>query len=112
MTAGIRIPPTCSLQTDNVSGPWIVWLPPLTAVAPGDPWREATTSADGHVLKSTSSIPVAEGDGFHCSDLITSNGAVDSTVLAVQKQGLATIGNWLKGSVPSKREAVRIGREY
>lgn len=64
-------------------------------------------------MASTSSQPIAISDGFHCSDLITDNGAVDSTVLAVQKQGLATIKNWLRGSVPSRREeAVRFGREY
>ena len=79
----------------------------------GDPWREATVSADGHVLASTAQQPIAEGNGFHCSDLISDNGAVDSTVLAVQKQGLATIGGWLKGSVPSRRDTtgVRFGRE-
>ena len=69
-------------------------------------------SADGHSLQSTALQPIAVGDGFHCSDLIMANGAVDSTVAAVQKQGLAAIGGWLKGSVPSRREAVRFGREY
>ena len=99
MTAGIRIPPTCSLQTDNVSGPWIVWLPPLTVVAPGDPWREATTSADGHVLKSTSSIPVAEGDGFHCSDMLLNN-AISPRIAAVQKQAVQYMVQWHKDWKP------------
>ncbi|KAJ3558317.1 hypothetical protein NM688_g1004 [Phlebia brevispora] len=77
-----------------------------------DPWREATVSADGHNEASTSTQPIAISDGFHCSDLITDNGAVDSTVLAVQQQGLAAISKWMKGSVPSRREAVRFEREY
>ncbi|KAH9943800.1 peptidase S28 [Amylocystis lapponica] len=35
-----------------------------------DPWREATVSANGTNFKSTPWQPIAEGDGFHTSDLI------------------------------------------
>ena len=79
----------------------------------GDPWRESTVSADGHFLPSTKSQPISVSDGFHCSDLLTSVGLVDSTVLSVQNAGLAAIGGWLKGSVPSTRdEGVAFAREH
>lgn len=48
-------------------------------------------------------------DGFHCSDLITDSGTVDSTVLAVQKAGLAKLSQWVKEFEPAskKREVER-----
>ncbi|EIW78769.1 peptidase S28 [Coniophora puteana RWD-64-598 SS2] len=60
-----------------------------------DPWREATVSADGLNKANTTTQPIYEGDGFHCSDLLTDNGVVDSTVLAVQQAGLAYMKEWL-----------------
>ncbi|KAI0072974.1 peptidase S28 [Panus rudis PR-1116 ss-1] len=60
-----------------------------------DPWREATVSADGHTVPNSPQMPIAVSDGFHCSDLSTSNGVVDATVKKVQDQALATIHNWL-----------------
>lgn len=35
----------------------------------GDPWRYATVSAPGVILKSTPSQPIAVGEGFHAADL-------------------------------------------
>lgn len=67
----------------------------------GDPWREATVSADGTHFPSTSWQPIAVGDGFHCSDLLTDNADVDETVLAVQQQGLAAMKEWLAEWQPS-----------
>ncbi|KAH8094923.1 serine carboxypeptidase S28-domain-containing protein [Cristinia sonorae] len=61
-----------------------------------DPWREATVSADGVNVRSTPQQPIGLSDGFHCSDLSTTNGNVDSTVKAVQVQALASIKSWLK----------------
>ncbi|CDO77024.1 hypothetical protein BN946_scf184380.g10 [Trametes cinnabarina] len=67
-----------------------------------DPWREATLAADGTHFRSTPGQPLAISDGFHCSDLSTTNGQVDSTVLAVQKQGLQAIAGWVAEWKPSK----------
>jgi len=60
-----------------------------------DPWREATVSADGLNIQSTSQQPIAVGDGYHCSDLSTANANVDNTVKAVQTKALAAIGPWI-----------------
>ncbi|TDL23893.1 hypothetical protein BD410DRAFT_720031 [Rickenella mellea] len=65
-----------------------------------DPWRDATVSSDFHMRQSTSSQPIAVSDGFHCSDLLTNNN-VDSSVDAVQKQGLAAMKTWLAQWTPS-----------
>lgn len=67
----------------------------------GDPWREATMSADGLNVKSTVSQPIAESNGFHCSDLSTTNGIVDATVKAVQTKALASIKTWMSAYKPS-----------
>lgn len=68
----------------------------------GDPWRESTVSADGATTRSTNEQPIAVGDGFHCSDLITENGSVDPTVLAVQQRSLTFMKTWLEGFKPTK----------
>ena len=60
-----------------------------------DPWREATVSADGTHFQSTPQRPIEVSDGFHCSDLITKNGQVDSTVQSVIDAGLKALGGWL-----------------
>ncbi|OJA11103.1 hypothetical protein AZE42_08867 [Rhizopogon vesiculosus] len=60
-----------------------------------DPWREATMSAEGLYKLSTPSMPIHEGDGFHCSDLITLNGIDDPTIAAVQEAALAYMAEWL-----------------
>ncbi|CCL98275.1 uncharacterized protein FIBRA_00269 [Fibroporia radiculosa] len=62
-----------------------------------DPWREATVSADGLGRSSTPWQPIVEGDGFHCSDLLTGNAEVDSTIATVQADGLAAMAAWLEG---------------
>lgn len=72
-----------------------------SALSAGDPWREATKSADGTNFTSTSWEPIAIGDGFHCSDLLTENALVDETVAAVQTEGLASMKEWLAGWEPS-----------
>ena len=70
----------------------------------GDPWREATKSADGTNFQSTPWEPIAISDGFHCSDLLTRNAQVDETVAAVQTQALASMKEWLAGWEPSSRK--------
>ncbi|KAL7282649.1 hypothetical protein ACG7TL_004122 [Trametes sanguinea] len=67
-----------------------------------DPWREATLAADGTNFRSTPGQPLTISDGFHCSDLSTTNAQVDPTVLAVQKQGLKAISAWVAEWKPSK----------
>lgn len=67
----------------------------------GDPWRDATVSADNLNVPSTAQQPIGLGDGFHCSDLGTSAGVADATILAVQKQALASIKGWLAVWKPS-----------
>ncbi len=69
--------------------------------ATGDPWREATKAASGTHFQSTPDQPLAISDGFHCSDLSTTNANVDSTVKAVQQQALTSIAGWLDEWKPS-----------
>jgi hypothetical protein len=71
----------------------------------GDPWREATVSANGSPTSSTASQPIAISDGYHCSDLISRFGTADSTVLAVQQQGLAYMKTWLADFKPTGQKA-------
>jgi pimeloyl-ACP methyl ester carboxylesterase len=66
-----------------------------------DPWRDATVSADNLNVPSTAQQPIGLGDGFHCSDLGTSAGVVDPTILAVQQKALASIKGWLAAWKPS-----------
>lgn len=96
-----------SLLTDNVSSFTCLTVRAHAFVPVGDPWRESTVSADGVDVPSTEEQPIAVGDGFHCSDLISDNGAVDPTVLAVQTKGLAFMATWLAEWTPpsSKRDA-------
>jgi hypothetical protein len=61
-----------------------------------DPWRYATVRSGFHMTPSTPTQPIAIGDAFHTSDLITDNGAVDATVLAVQQEGLKYFAQWTK----------------
>lgn len=66
-----------------------------------DPWREATVSADGFFKPSTPSMPIYEGDGFHCSDMITKNGIEDPTIANVQAAILTSMHEWLAEWKPS-----------
>ncbi|KAI0058076.1 peptidase S28 [Artomyces pyxidatus] len=66
-----------------------------------DPWRFATVSSDLVSIASTSTQPIAEGDGFHCSDMIADYGQMDPTILSVQKAGLANMKTWLASWKPS-----------
>ncbi len=68
----------------------------------GDPWRDATVSADGTHFPSTPSQPIAVSNGFHCSDLIVLAGEDDPTVLAVQKRALVSMKTWLADFKPKK----------
>lgn len=52
----------------------------------GDPWVDATVSAEGLNIRSTPQQPIALSDGFHCSDLGVASADVDPTINAVQTQ--------------------------
>jgi hypothetical protein len=57
-------------------------------------------TAEGRPVISTPSRPVMMSDGFHGSDWY-SESAIDPTVLAVQKQVLASMKQWLKTWEPA-----------
>ncbi|KAJ6560457.1 serine carboxypeptidase S28-domain-containing protein [Mycena capillaripes] len=61
----------------------------------GDPWRYATVSAPGVILKSTPSQPIAVTEGFHAGDLLTREGAANPSIAAVQAQALASMKTWI-----------------
>jgi hypothetical protein len=64
-------------------------------------------SSDWINRQSTPPQPIYEGDGFHCSDLGTASGLVDSTVGAVQTAALADIKNWLTAWQPTSSLVVK-----
>ena len=55
---------------------------------------------------------IAKSDGFHCSDLLTKAGQVDSTVLAVQQAGLSKLSQWVQEFVPASQKRAVIERDY
>ncbi|KAL1741263.1 serine carboxypeptidase S28-domain-containing protein [Schizophyllum fasciatum] len=70
-----------------------------------DPWREATMSASGLNVASTSEQPIMISDGIHCSDLGASSGRIDPTVYAVQQGALKSMAVWLADwKAPAKRQ--------
>lgn len=96
-------PPTPNATTTNsIYHGWNVQVDRLFfATGQRDPWRDATVSAQNRTVDSTSTQPVAMGDGFHCSDLATASGAADPTILAVQQAGLSNMKTWLATWKPS-----------
>ncbi|KAG2114779.1 peptidase S28 [Suillus discolor] len=95
-------PQPTTTQTDMMYDGWNIDVPQLFfANGLRDPWREATVSADGLYKANTTSMPIYEGDGFHCSDLITENGIVDPTIAVVQAAGLMYMKEWLAEWTPS-----------
>ncbi|KAG6833973.1 hypothetical protein H0H93_012846 [Arthromyces matolae] len=68
-----------------------------------DPWKDATVSSVDVSVPSTDSQPIAVGDGFHCSDLLTESGTVDSTVRAVQVKALSSMKEWIADYKPQKK---------
>lgn len=67
----------------------------FTANGRRDPWVYATVSAADIHVKNTPEQPIVESDGFHCSDMGTTNGLLDPTVLKVQTQALWYMKRWL-----------------
>ncbi|KAG1891883.1 peptidase S28 [Suillus fuscotomentosus] len=89
-------------ETNAMYGGWDVSIPRLFfANGLRDPWREATVSADGLNKPNTTSRPIYEGDGFHCTDLLVQNAVADPTVAAVQEAGLMYMKEWLAEWKPS-----------
>lgn len=71
------------------------------SVIADDPWRDATTSADGVIPPHIPQSHIGLHDGFHTSDLLTRND-VDATVVDVQQKGLAFIKETLSAWKPPK----------
>ncbi|KAJ8582030.1 hypothetical protein M405DRAFT_831350, partial [Rhizopogon salebrosus TDB-379] len=95
-------PMPTTAETNMMYAGWNVNVPRLFfATGLRDPWREATLSADGLFKPSTPSMPILEGDGFHCSDLITDNGIDDPTIALVQEAALVYMKDWLAEWEPS-----------
>lgn len=95
MEAGTSTSITSSLPTEDVRTHPICRFSAVADDSSGDPWLEATVSAQSSPYRANDTRPVGVSDGFHVSDLVTFNAFVDSTVAAVQNQGLAAIGTWL-----------------
>ncbi|KIL68178.1 hypothetical protein M378DRAFT_158717 [Amanita muscaria Koide BX008] len=90
------IPIVKTQRTNGVFGGWNVHQDRLFfATGLRDPWREATMSAAPVTVKSSAEQPIEMSDGFHCSDLRTAAGVVDSTVLSVQNGALGYMKTWL-----------------
>ncbi|KAG2039982.1 peptidase S28 [Suillus americanus] len=95
-------PQPTTAETNAMYAGWDVDIPHLFfANGLRDPWREATVSAYGLDKPNTTSRPIYEGDGFHCTDLVIRNGVVDATVAAVQEAGLMYMKEWLAEWEPS-----------
>lgn len=64
-----------------------------------DPWRTSQVVSPlrpGGPLQSTAAVPVLEVQGgFHTSDLVTENGAVNPGCAAVQAQVVSQIADWV-----------------
>lgn len=71
----------------------------IYATGGNDPWRETGVSAElrpGGPLQSTAAVPVnVVPGGFHTSDLITKNGAVNAGCKAVIDKEVAQIVQWV-----------------
>lgn len=98
MVAGSSRRTACSSRMESVSHSCPRSIERANAQL-GDPWRDATVSADGTDFSSTSMQSIAVGDGFHCSDYYAQN-AQDPTIAAVQNKGLAAIQEWLSSWTP------------
>ncbi|THH05021.1 hypothetical protein EW146_g10013 [Bondarzewia mesenterica] len=88
-------------QTNAAYGGWNATVDRLFSVnGQRDPWRDATVSAEDATTVSTVNQPVALGDGFHCSDLLTASAYYDATIARVQSQALASMKAWLEDWQP------------
>ena len=67
----------------------------------GDPWREATVAADDTTSLGSDLQPHLLGDGYHCSDMLISEGISSPAVLKVQNTVVEYLGKWLAEWKPS-----------
>lgn len=90
-------PPTPAIQrTNTVYKGWKVRIDRLFfGNGIRDPWRDATVSAETIHVPSTTSQPIALGDGFHTSDLSYRNALVDPSIAAIQTEALSYFKKWL-----------------
>ncbi len=59
----------------------------------GDPWREATVAADGASFPKNDLQPHLLSDGFHCSDMLASEGK-SKAVKEVQDEAVEYMTKW------------------
>ncbi|KAJ7852314.1 serine carboxypeptidase S28-domain-containing protein [Mycena leptocephala] len=97
-----------TVRTNQLYAGWNVSISNLFfANGQRDPWRYATVSAPGVTVQSTPKQPIAVGEGYHCADLLTREGAANPTVAAVQAHGLASIQTWIAAWKPAKAHGTR-----
>jgi len=67
----------------------------------GDPWVESTFSAEAAQVPSRESRPIYLTDGFHCSDLLFANAALDPGVREVWRNALEIFPKWISEFTPT-----------
>ncbi|KZT55218.1 hypothetical protein CALCODRAFT_498923 [Calocera cornea HHB12733] len=83
-------------SVNNAYGGWHINVDRLVFLNGNrDPWKYATVSSDYVQRPSSANQPIAVSDGFHCSDLITDNGVVDSTIYQAQQTVLNSMQQWM-----------------
>lgn len=66
----------------------------------GDPWREATVAAHGASFRDREMQPHLT-DGFHCSDMLVSQGNASPSIKAAQKKAVEYLKKWHSDWHPS-----------
>ena len=69
--------------------------------SPGDPWREVTVAAAASPNNGSDLQPHLFGDGYHCSDMLISEGDLSPAVKAEQQQALQYFAQWLADWKPT-----------
>lgn len=95
-------------QVNDYTGGWFIDNTTRLIYANGDfdPWREASVSSEfrpGGPLNSTEQVPIViVPGGFHVSDAITENGAVNPAVQAVIDKEVQQLVDWVN-EFPKRR---------
>ncbi|KAI0751819.1 peptidase S28 [Daedaleopsis nitida] len=66
-----------------------------------DPWREATVAANGALFSPNEMQPHLITDGFHCSDMMRSEGLLSPHVKAAQDAAVGYMTKWFKDWHPT-----------
>jgi hypothetical protein len=100
-------------ELNSYTGGWFIDNSTRLTYANGqyDPWREASVSSEfrpGGPLASTAQVPVnVVPGGFHASDLVTRNGAVNAGCQSVINAGVKNIVNWV-AQWPGPRKVLKV----